>query len=352
MAKDIKFTNYTGDVARQIARAAIGSILATLIYLLLKGRISGDWPEDQAMKRQLMESGWRPNSLKIGYIWYPVSEMPIGGIFSAIGNIHEYEMYGSRGKRPEDFVAMATNALFGIGKSFLDKHFLSSLQGMITAFSRGDDKWLMRQIAGTATTPLSPNLFRFAHTLINRDVHRPETTWQYMINNTRWIHPLNQYVPNSVDVFGRTVKRDHAFARLTGIRDQQNRPLMITAEGDTQNLRAVVNILNENRIKIPSTNAYELKIADGEYITLRGFDKEAMLRARGAHISMYIMDNQEEITELLKDGNIDDTKLLMRRIATASTKEAKEEMLVAYDANRLRHKYQKYSKSKNKEQEQ
>ena len=55
-------------------RAALGSLAAGyLAYLASTGRLSGSGPSDATERAQLMESGWRPNSVKVGDAWVSYS---------------------------------------------------------------------------------------------------------------------------------------------------------------------------------------------------------------------------------------------------------------------------------------
>lgn len=52
--------------AQAQARVALGTVAAGyLFWLASSGRLSGNGPNDSAERNALMESGWRPNSVKV-----------------------------------------------------------------------------------------------------------------------------------------------------------------------------------------------------------------------------------------------------------------------------------------------
>ena len=128
-------------------RAAAGSAAAaTMAWWAATGRLSGSGPKDRAERDRLMESGWRPNSIKVGDQWvsYQLFQ-PLSVQASIIGNA--WETYrDSKDKDVNPWASVPARAM----NSFLDQSFLV---GMFDAASAVQDpeRYGPRLLARTAT---------------------------------------------------------------------------------------------------------------------------------------------------------------------------------------------------------
>lgn len=109
------------------ARAALGSAaLGGLAYLAATGRLSGSGPRNPAERAQLMESGWRPNSVKVGDHWIEYSLFqPVSIPAAAIGNA--FEAWRGEGMKAGSAPGKIAAALQGFARSGLDQSFLSGV---------------------------------------------------------------------------------------------------------------------------------------------------------------------------------------------------------------------------------
>jgi hypothetical protein len=122
--------------AQAMARASLGTIgAAGLAWLAATGRLSGNGPNDPIERAQLMESGWRPNSVKIGDQWVEIALFqPVSVQAMAIANA--FESWRARGMREADAPTKALEAVRGFGQSILDLSFLNGMADLFGAFSR------------------------------------------------------------------------------------------------------------------------------------------------------------------------------------------------------------------------
>ena len=128
-------------------RAAAGSAAAaTMAWWAATGRLSGAGPKDRAERDRLMESGWRPNSIKVGDQWvsYQLFQ-PLSVQAAIIGNA--WDAYNeSKDKDANPWSSVPARAM----NSFLDQSFLV---GMFDAASAVQDpeRYGPRLLARTAT---------------------------------------------------------------------------------------------------------------------------------------------------------------------------------------------------------
>lgn len=130
-------------------KAFYGSLVAfTLIGLAMKD-IDKDWdeaffavtgrgPTDQNQKEQLMQAGWRENSVKIGPLKFRHTDFPgLNTIFGAMALVSDQYRYGKLSEK--DFITLASTAALSVANSIFDKQLLSGMKTLFDAVSdRGD----------------------------------------------------------------------------------------------------------------------------------------------------------------------------------------------------------------------
>lgn len=193
--------------AQAQARAALGSVgVAGLAWLASTGRLSGNGPTDQIERAQLMESGWRPNSVRVGDRWVGISLFqPISVPAMAIAN--SFESWQSRGMREADAPTKALEAMRGFGQSVLDLSFMSGVADLFAALSReGSAGSRGAEYAGRVASgfvPLAGAQRTAAHAMDTTVRDADGFSEQIMTG----IPGLSNNVPARMDRFGRDVKR-------------------------------------------------------------------------------------------------------------------------------------------------
>ena len=324
------------NVARQITRATLGTLLMSILLAMTKpweegedkmGIISGDGPEDYEKRKQLMALGWTPYSIKIGNRWMSYVETPMQGPLSIVGNLHDYFAF-NQSIRPKDIWTLTGFSMMGMADSFFQRSFLSSLRGTIMAIQRKDERWLNRQIASAVSMPFpsSNNLLRFIDNQFNNDVHAPATLTQFIKLSIPFMS--KQDIAKAVNVYGNGEVRRSTFARLVGVPAKANETLVIVDRfGKRKDMSAVTQTILNAGLKIPVTRAYEIKLGDDRYVWIEGSNKQRFQELRGLEVAMHIYEKQELINKLAETGKIDDLADLLRNIGTKATREAKRQLL-------------------------
>lgn len=120
------------------ARVAAGTAAAgALAYYAATGRLSGDGPRDREQRAALMESGWRPNSVRIGDQWvsYQLFQ-PVSVQAAVIANA--FEAWQDQGAKPKAAADVIASTLAKSGRSFLDQSFLQGLADLVEALEEPD----------------------------------------------------------------------------------------------------------------------------------------------------------------------------------------------------------------------
>lgn len=186
-------------------RAAVGSVAAGyLAWLAATGRLSGNGPTDPAERAALMESGWRPNSIRFGDQWVSYQLMqPISVQAALIGNA--YEAWVEQGAKGEDAPTVAAQTLARSVNSFLDQSFLSGLFDIAEALKdpeRSAGRWAGRQ--AHSLTPFSglQRTIRDAKDAVQR---APRGAGEQL---RAGVPGISETVPPRIDRFGEAVTRE------------------------------------------------------------------------------------------------------------------------------------------------
>lgn len=121
--------------SQSLGRAAVGTaLLAPLAWLAATGRISGSGPSNPSERAQLMESGWRPNSVRVGDQWVSYALFqPVSVQAGIIANA--FEAWKAAGAKSEDLGPVVGAAVLKAMRSGLDQSFLSGLSDLFEAIN-------------------------------------------------------------------------------------------------------------------------------------------------------------------------------------------------------------------------
>lgn len=121
---------------QQIGRMTMGMAFTVPAAIAAHaGLISGSGPSDYNQKTELEQTGWRPDSVKIGNTWVPSSFLgPLGGILLMAGNISDAAQY-DKTIDSNDYTGIVSKGLLGWGQSQLSKSFLSGASNLLGALS-------------------------------------------------------------------------------------------------------------------------------------------------------------------------------------------------------------------------
>jgi hypothetical protein len=193
-------------------RAAAGTLaMGALAYLAATGQLTGSGPSDPSARAQLMESGWRPNALKIGdhYISTSVFQ-PISVPASIVANA--FEAWRARGANQDEAspavaraLADAWQAAAKSGRSLLDQSFLSGVSDLFEALANPDRPVAERTVAGVlhGLTPLSGAQRTIADALDPR-IRDPRGVSEQILAH---VPGVSARVPSKDDRFGRELLR-------------------------------------------------------------------------------------------------------------------------------------------------
>ena len=193
--------------AQAQARATIGTVAAGgLAYLAATGQLSGSGPSDPIERAQLMESGWRPNSVRIGDKWVQIALFqPVSVPAMAIANA--FESWRDSGMKEAGAATKAFEAARGFGRSVLDLSFLSGVADLFAAMSNsGPMSAKGAEYAGRLASgfvPFSGAQRTLTHA-IDPVVRKPDGFTEQVMTG---IPGLSDNVPARINRFGQDVTR-------------------------------------------------------------------------------------------------------------------------------------------------
>ena len=158
-----------------LAKIALGSGLSTAaVVAALQGRISGSGPTDPRERAALLQSGWQPNSIRIGDRWVSYGRLdPASTLIGVAADFAEAGKWATKDEADK----IALNLGLSIAKNITNKTWLSGLSDAFDVLSDPEryGKGYVRKLAASATVPalvaqsaqaIDPNL-RDARTIVD-----------------------------------------------------------------------------------------------------------------------------------------------------------------------------------------
>lgn len=170
------------QIADAYAKAAIGTVLLSGVVALAAKymddddplfAITGQGPRDKSKRDTLKQTGWLPNSVKIGDRYYSFMQTPMAIPLAAIGNTMDGFRYGKLDDANpwERFTVVMLN----FGKSMLQLSFLDGLARLVgvaqTASEKGGPQQVADWLGRSASTFVVPNAVRFVDRLFDPKVY-------------------------------------------------------------------------------------------------------------------------------------------------------------------------------------
>jgi hypothetical protein len=186
-------------------KAAAGSLAAAYFaWLASTGRLSGQGPKDAKERARLMESGWRPNSVRIGDKWvgYQLFQ-PVSVQAAIVANA--FEAWQDGGADDDDVVGLVGQTMARAANSFTEQSFLSGLSDFQQALNdpqRWGARWVGRTVQG-----MSPfaGMQRTITQGIDPKVRQARTVAESVKANTPG---LSTSVPARMGRFGDDIERE------------------------------------------------------------------------------------------------------------------------------------------------
>jgi endonuclease YncB( thermonuclease family) len=150
-----------------LAKITLGSGLSTAaVVAALDGRISGSGPTDPSERAALLQSGWQPNSIRIGDKWVSYSRFdPVSTLIGVAADFAEAGKWATNKEADQ----IALNVAMSIAKNITNKTWLSGLSDAFDVLSDPEryGKGYVRKLAASMAVPallsqtaqsLDPNL--------------------------------------------------------------------------------------------------------------------------------------------------------------------------------------------------
>lgn len=121
------------EMYQQIAKMTAGALGTIGLFNLLGPNIQGAGPQDYQKRKQLMDQGWIPFSVKIGNNYYSYREWPTALMMAAAGSYMDQTKYGSGANK--DALSRLALSFQAAGRFALTSSWISSVNSLLDAFS-------------------------------------------------------------------------------------------------------------------------------------------------------------------------------------------------------------------------
>lgn len=202
------------QVSEAVARNLVGTMAITSGSLALKaneGRITGAPPLNPAERENLMSSGWRPYSIKIGDLYIPYRGIEPAA--SYLGAIADWSRIVR--ENPESSAAQKVPSILASSiRNFVNQPFLQNIKDVLDVVEASDDKGFKSKIAAIAKNQAS-SVIPTGVSLLARErdktIRNPETFVESIMAK---VPILSERVRPKLTRFGEPIQRTSYFMGL------------------------------------------------------------------------------------------------------------------------------------------
>lgn len=202
--------------------------------------IYADGPRDLNEKRQMMERGWKPYTIKVGDTYYSYLYTPVGMAFSIVGRLMDDYREGKT-EKPSVYNVNMASAATAMLRLVTEQSFLAGASDIMSAVDSPDPVGkLSKFFARASTTFFVPNVAKQLDRWVDPTVQEANTFWEAFLREIPYARST-QLKP-MLNVFGDEVKRTQGPLSFPG----SERFLTVEPGNDP-----VFNFLGEKRIIVP-----------------------------------------------------------------------------------------------------
>ncbi|MFN0130306.1 MAG: DEAD/DEAH box helicase family protein [Verrucomicrobiales bacterium] len=174
------------DVFEMYAKAGAGLVLTSILGALVAAGWDKDEPEREfdisgpgpggTSGQQLLATGWRPWSVRVGGAWYPYTETPLAIAFGSLGTYLDAVRYGKLKDRGT--LAHVAYAARGMAAVAMNRSMLQGVADLVTALRKQGaerDDAVMRTLARPLGTVLSSRMVAQVDRMMDPTARHPAT---------------------------------------------------------------------------------------------------------------------------------------------------------------------------------
>lgn len=249
--EDFRLTDETGNVLgkdKQIAiRAMLGTAGIFALMALLGDQddedpyisIYADGPRDLNAKRQLMDRGWRPNTIKVGKSYFSYITTPFAIAFSIVGRMFD-DFRDGKIERPGPTNISMSSSSVAILRAVMNQSFLASITDLMAAVDSPEPEKKMSRLFSRFGTMYIPNLAKQIDKWVDPTVQQADGFWETYLKEIPVARSTE--LKSMLNVFGEPVVRTPGLGFMPGMER------FITMEKSDDPVYAV---LGEKRLVVP-----------------------------------------------------------------------------------------------------
>ena len=342
-------------IAMQVTRSALGTILGLMLYMMLMGdddddegnfgSVTGPGSSSRTMQSQLEQSGFVRYAKRIAGRYVPYLDTPLAMPLAFAGYMNDYLRYNQ--KETDTPNERWSYAALGMGRTLLDKSFLSEMKSGMLALAIGQESYFTRKTAG-----IIPRfgMVSLIDKMIDPTAYKAETLAQYASLQIPLIHGKpRESVPVQVGLYGQPKTTD-PLLRLRGMRAAVKNEVQVADKmGELHDMRELTGKLTAAGLQIPYNTSYRISTGDKREIRLTSnVDKSAYQAYIQQDLGLRMLSRSEEIKAKLAATDYSGVDAILKDMMEEARKKTKQEFLRRWKNNELVKTYNEYSTDKYK----
>ena len=279
-----KFSEATGEKARQTAKAVLGTLAMVAVYALDKEyededeptfRLHGPGPADYKRRNEMRETGWIPYSVQMKGKYYSYLYTPMAIPFSIVGNYRDAQRYSKMDD--EEMVTRLGFALMQPAATISDMSFFSGVSSLFEILSEKEPvqkgRMAERFFARIVTSGI-PNLARQVYRVFDPTLYDTKGIQQAFMREIPGVNRIA--LKPRLNMLGEVIK--------------PQRPILLGKKIDHPIWEMLVN--KEISISIPrrTTEIAGVQLTDDEYYEY--------IKISGKLIKAQLQENLQELNKM------------------------------------------------------
>jgi len=268
ITKEYQADMAAGGARAQMAKARmyVGSTIGLMgATAAMNGTVTGAGPDDYKQKQALMESGWRPYSIKVEnddgtftYISYQRTE-PLSYVLSTLADLKEVVEIRAKmqlGETEEKFAENITGGLItALSHATLDRSFMTGIQNLMDVLDAPSGNKVNRLIQNFAVSAVPYSGLLRDTTKLFDDTKRTTDDWMSALKrNTPY---FNKSLPAALDSYGKELKYDTILS-----------PFPVVTHKETKiekEIRRLVESVQKSPISKPARTYNGIELSQADY---------------------------------------------------------------------------------------
>lgn len=198
------------EMYQQLAKMTLGGLSMALMSTLLGNNIQGAGPSNSEKRKQLLDEGWIPYSIKVGDKYFSYKEWPIALMMAGWGSYYDQAKYGEGDNK--DMISRMALATMATGRFALSSSWISSVNNFLKVFDPQNHEnlekaaWSVLGNAFGSMIPFNQSSLKIIDKIFNPDSYPPESVTGTLMSQVAFVRQFDNGNKPGLNALGEPIE--------------------------------------------------------------------------------------------------------------------------------------------------